>query len=220
MTTPQPIRPWTPDQLVRADDGSRNARLAAKRACNGCQMRLGDVTEREMLDVARGFELRSVSHECPRCAGLHTLMLTPALRPIGWQAEHGDAIADHRVVCPRREDRDRDCHVWDACGCALPEGFDPLSTQGQEFLEQPCRPSPTGRHTWMPEYAIVACPQAGSCWHADAADAAEIADLVGATAPGVYALDARISDDGAGDWRVVDVAAHRRERPAEVVPVG
>lgn len=220
MTTPAPIRPWTPDQLVRADDGSRNAVLAPKRMCDGCLMLLGDLTEREMLDVTRGFELRTVKPECPRCAGLHTLVLRPELRPIGWKPDDGDEIVETRVVCPNREDRDRDCFVWDRCGCAVPYDFDPLSTEGQAWLEQPCPRSPIGTHAYMAEYGIVACPQEGSCWHADAADIDDMAQAAGVfLTPGVYAIDARVADDGSGQWTVVDVAAHRRVRPVETEAV-
>lgn len=60
MTTP---RPNTPDRTN--PDGSTTIKM--KRACNGCGLRLGDVTDEEMTRGINGLPLPDVRKECPAC---------------------------------------------------------------------------------------------------------------------------------------------------------
>lgn len=217
---PRPIRPWTPHQRVHTDSGNPGVRLAVKRVCDGCQTRLGDVSDAEMIEVSKGRDLRSVKDQCPLCNGLHALVRIPEIRRLGWNPrDDEDEIDEHRVVCPDRTNPDRDCFVWDRCGCQVPADFDALSVAGQEWLSRPCPGSPTGAHVFMAEFGIVACPKPGSCWHADEADIGDLTVDLGVFDPGVYALDAHVTPDGTADWKLVDVAAYRRDaRPP--VPTG
>ena len=48
-------RPWTPDQVL-------------KRACNGCGVLLGDVTDEEFDPAFRTGPLPDVTGECPFCS--------------------------------------------------------------------------------------------------------------------------------------------------------
>lgn len=63
-------RTWTPE-LVTAT-GKR--RIVAKRQCNGCGRRIGDVTDDEVLAVFSGQPLPDVAGECPACS---TLLAVP-----------------------------------------------------------------------------------------------------------------------------------------------
>ncbi|MEU5596618.1 hypothetical protein [Streptomyces sp. NPDC020298] len=56
-------RPWTPDWIT--EHGSTTIKL--KRACNGCGLRLGDVTDQEMARALNGLPLPDVRRECPAC---------------------------------------------------------------------------------------------------------------------------------------------------------
>ncbi|NUT38862.1 MAG: hypothetical protein HOV86_02645 [Thermoactinospora sp.] len=62
MTTAPP-RANTPDRIN--DDGSRT--ITTKRACNGCGILLGDITEREMQAAIHGAPMPDVRRECPTC---------------------------------------------------------------------------------------------------------------------------------------------------------
>lgn len=56
-------RPWTPDRTNA--DGSTT--FTAKRACNGCGQRIGDVTDDEHNRIIAGLGLPDVRKECPSC---------------------------------------------------------------------------------------------------------------------------------------------------------
>lgn len=222
--TATPIRPWTPDTIIEHPRTlDRAKRLSPKRMCDKCSLKLGDPNEIEMLDATRGWPSRDVRRECPNCQGLHTLIAVPApLQPR--QTAEDIEIESYVVVCPDRDDPQRDCFVYDRCGClTIPTpAFDPLTSEGQRFLDQPCPASPTGKHWWADEMAEVVCATPGSCYHADHVGDHDLAvETVGFT-PGVYALDA--SFDGAGDpvWEVVTVAEgkarKRARRDAKPVP--
>ena len=74
-------RPWTPDR--RNDDGTTTITL--KRACNGCDQMLGDVTDQEIQRAAAGLPAQDVRGECAHCRplveieaqGCRTWQLTP-----------------------------------------------------------------------------------------------------------------------------------------------
>ncbi len=57
-------RSWRPS-LPNADGSTR---LWVKRACNGCGLRLGDVTEDEVFAAFAGDPLPDVRNECPSCS--------------------------------------------------------------------------------------------------------------------------------------------------------
>jgi hypothetical protein len=231
VTRPTPIRPWTPDQIaVDVRDGSRTRRLSPKRACNTCGLLLGDLTEVEMVAAAKGRPLLDVDRACPYCQRLHVLIGDPEPRDPGFDPGDVDEVLGWRMLCPNRDDPDRDCFVYDRCGCTPPEGFDPYSIQGQEWLAERCPNSPTGEHVYHAEWNTVDCPKPRSCWHADESEMAD--ELlhtgpsesfeVGTLDPGVYAVAAHLDDLGHADWRLVaDVAAHAARRDTKApAPTG
>lgn len=57
-------RPYTLD--VELPDGGK--RITVKRACNGCGLLLGDVSEAEMERAIDGLPPEDVRHECPMCS--------------------------------------------------------------------------------------------------------------------------------------------------------
>jgi hypothetical protein len=56
---------WTPDWT----DDQGATRLTVKRCCNGCNTRLGDVTDAEIAAAIDGLPLPDVRSECPTCSG-------------------------------------------------------------------------------------------------------------------------------------------------------
>ncbi|NEA52348.1 hypothetical protein [Streptomyces sp. SID10815] len=57
-------RPNTPDRIN--PDGSRT--IKTKRACNGCGISLGDISDDEWTAAINGRPLPDVRRECPSCA--------------------------------------------------------------------------------------------------------------------------------------------------------
>lgn len=222
---PTPIRPWTPDRVViDYNTGTRLRHEAPKRACNRCGLLLGDLTDSELLAATLRRPLIDSDRGCPRCLGVHALAARPEPREPDWHPDDGDEVS-YRVYCPDRENPARTCFVYDRCGCVLPQlphGFDPLTTEGQQFLDQPCPHSPTGVHWWASEIAEVVCPVAESCYHADHCDDHDglAADTVGWT-PGVYPLAVRFDDGGNPVWEAVTLAeAVARRDASPAVPTG
>lgn len=79
VEAPSARRPWTPDET--GPDGWQSAIL--KRACNGCDALIGDVTETELDAIVDGLPLPDVRDECPVCTPwTGTKELEPAWAPV------------------------------------------------------------------------------------------------------------------------------------------
>lgn len=84
-TTTSPARTNTPNREWFDDDGHRHTTITMKRACNGCGIHLGDVTDPEIERAIAGLPAEDVRGECPNCAplvdleaaGCQTWQLTP-----------------------------------------------------------------------------------------------------------------------------------------------
>jgi hypothetical protein len=190
------MRPWTPDEIL--ETGGR--RINVKRACNGCGQLLGDVTDEEMNDAVRGRPLLDVTGECGTCQGVHVLFAEP--RPVrAWEEPIGNDWDIH-VLCPGIPEGATvlPCAAYEPCGCVAPE--DPLTVEFQQFLEQDCPASPTGRHQHLAEAGFVGAPT-GACWY-QLSDGSQDAAAAIVTAPGLYPVEVGAFDDVTPEFYPVD----------------
>lgn len=69
----RPWRPWTDDEVITKEDGTKTTRVHVKRACNGCGDLLGDVTDAEIDRAVAGLPPEDVRGECWTCTPLGAL---------------------------------------------------------------------------------------------------------------------------------------------------
>lgn len=160
-------RVWTPDRVF-LEGSERMIEQAPKRDCNRCNLRLGDLTDRE-LAIANRRRLPSVHNECPRCLGFHVLFAEPT--PV----EPGDdsPAITVRLLCPGTPAGAdvSGCAEWARCECDA-GGIEAPSDEWVAFLAARCPTSPTGEHRHLAERdqtePYVGAPQAKTCAYVNA----------------------------------------------------
>lgn len=200
------MRPWTPNTRL----ASGGVRLSVKRACNGCGMTLGDITDQELVDATHGRDgrpLLDATSECGKCQGVHVLVVTPNPVDEGAEPEPGDWVIT--VECPglRPGETVLSCASWEPCRCKAPE--DELTEGFQKFLDQPCPDSPTGQHRFLSGAGFVGAPT-DDCWYQVSDGTQEAAEEV-TSGPGVYPVHVGAFDDTTPEFEVIaDLAAYRK----------
>lgn len=189
---PQPVRPWTPDQLVWADDGGVGRRLSVKRACS-CGEKIGDVTDNELVSVAnvrnRRIALLPVTDECWRHRGFHAVFANPEVRQPRWTESDGDTWTIE-LLCPGKRPGElaMSCASWQQCGCVT--RAEPLTVEFEAFLAQACPASPTGEHRYITERGYVGAPT-GPCVYQACENIAAAAEGWLAR-PGIYPVNVEL----------------------------
>jgi hypothetical protein len=207
-------RTWTPDQIVyEGNPRERSVKSSEKRACNKCGTLLGDLTETEMVAAYHKGKrpFRPVDGECPVCQGHHVLFAKPEVREHDWKPEDGDQWTIE-VLCPGKP-AGADvlpCATWLPCACTPPTE-DPLTSEFQEFLRQPCPTSPTGEHRHLAEAGFVGAPT-GGCWFQESDHTPDQAAEI-ATAPGLWPVHAEVWDETTPVFTPVDDGSQRDATP-------
>lgn len=191
-------RPWTPDRVF-FDGSERMIEQQPKRDCDRCKVRLGDLTDAELVTAVRKRRLSPVHDDCPLCLGFHAVFAEPA--PTEPDADL--PVITLSLLCPGAPAGASlsSCAAWGPCGCE-PDVEVP-STEWVEFLAAPCPFSPTGEHRHLVErdeagVPYVGAPQPNTCQYLDAVRRMGDAwhDLAKGivTGPGLYPIEIEMFD--------------------------